>query len=60
MQFKIWTEPDVAAHTCNPSTGKVEAGKLKVHGQSGQHSKFQTSLGYIARPCLKKKKKLIE
>jgi hypothetical protein len=44
----------MAEYTCNPSTQDAEAGGLRIQGQSGPHSKFQASLGYIVRPCLKK------
>jgi hypothetical protein len=29
------TEPSIVVHTCNPSTGKAEAGGLRVPDQSG-------------------------
>jgi hypothetical protein len=39
-----WLGPDVVVHACIPSTQEPEAG--------GQ--KFEVSLGYIVRSCLKK------
>jgi hypothetical protein len=41
------------ANACNPSTGEAEAEGLQVWGQPGPHSKFQTSLGYLGKRCLK-------
>jgi hypothetical protein len=43
-------------HTSNSSTGDPEAGGSKDHGQPGLHSEFETSLGYIIRLCLNKRK----
>jgi hypothetical protein len=40
---KNFREPGILMHTCHPSTGEAEAGG----------SEFESSLGYIARPCLK-------
>jgi hypothetical protein len=37
----------MVVHACNLSTWEVEAGA----------SVFKASLGYVARPCLKKKRK---
>jgi hypothetical protein len=37
-------------YTCNSHTGVTEAGRSRVPGQPG--------LGYIVRPCLKKRKLL--
>lgn len=34
-------------HSCQPSTGKVEAGRSEDEGHSQLHSKFEASLGYI-------------
>jgi hypothetical protein len=45
-------------HNCNPSTWEAEAGGLWVWGQPGLYSKFQASLEYILRPCLKEGKKV--
>jgi hypothetical protein len=45
----------MVVHSCNPSTQEVEAGGSQIRGQLGLHSKFQTSLGYIVRPCLQNK-----
>jgi hypothetical protein len=39
----LTTKLDVVAQTCNPSTQEAEAGGLR----------FEVSLGYIVRPCLK-------
>jgi hypothetical protein len=44
----------MVVHTCNASTWEGEAGELCIQGQPGLHSKFQTSLGYTVRYCLKK------
>jgi hypothetical protein len=41
-------------HACNPST--PEAGYW-IWGQLGSSSKLQAILGYITRPCLKRKQK---
>ena len=39
-----------------PALGRQrQAGTHRVPGQPGLHSKFQTSQGYIVRPCLKTK-----
>jgi hypothetical protein len=35
---------------------ETEPGVSQVHSHLGLHSEFQTSLDYIARPCLKKEK----
>jgi hypothetical protein len=40
----------MVVHTCNPNTWEAE---VEVH-------KFKASLGYMVRPCLKKKKKNIK
>jgi hypothetical protein len=37
----------VVAHTCNPSTGKTEAGGLHVEGKSVLHSECEANRGYI-------------
>jgi hypothetical protein len=38
---------------------RMEAGGLQVQGQSGLHSKFKGSLGYLEIPCLRKKQGLV-
>jgi hypothetical protein len=43
----------MVAYTCNPRTEEAEAGRSGVSGHPELHSKFQTSLSYIVRPCLK-------
>jgi hypothetical protein len=43
-------------HICSPGTQEAEAGKSQVQDQPKLHSEFKASLGYIARPCLKKTK----
>lgn len=40
------------AHTCNPSTWKVEAGGLEIWGHPCLYTRFKASLGYM-RSCLK-------
>jgi hypothetical protein len=40
----------MVVHTCNPSTGEVEAGGLRVESQIGLHNKTW---------CPKKKKRLL-
>jgi hypothetical protein len=40
-------------HICNLSTWEVETGGLRIQGQPVIHNKFQVSLGYIGKPCLK-------
>lgn len=35
---KITTEPCMVAHTCNPTSGWVEAGGFRVQGQASQIS----------------------
>jgi hypothetical protein len=47
-------------HACNSSTQKTEARKSQIQGGSGIHGEFKASLGYIGRPCLKKKKRTVE
>jgi hypothetical protein len=47
----------VVVHPYNFSTQEAEVGGSRAHGQPGLHGKFQVTLGYIARPCLKKCKK---
>jgi hypothetical protein len=45
-------------HTLNPSSHEEEVSEFVwVLGQPGLQGKFQASQGYIARTCLKKKKK---
>jgi hypothetical protein len=38
-------------------TQEAEKGKLGVPCQTGVQGKLKASLGYVARPCLQKKKK---
>jgi hypothetical protein len=40
----------------SPSTPEKEAGGSRIWGQSSLHSKYQASLDYLTRPCLKKTK----
>jgi hypothetical protein len=42
---------------CNPSIQRAEAGGLRVWDQPVLHREFQASVGYVGKPCLKKKKK---
>jgi hypothetical protein len=46
----------MVTHTSNPCFRRQEAEGSPVSGQSGLHSEFKTSLGYIARPIKRKKK----
>jgi hypothetical protein len=46
----------VVADICNPSTQDVETGGLRVQGYPVLHSEFETRLGYIVRPYLKRGK----
>jgi hypothetical protein len=39
-------------------TLEAEAGGSQVHSQPRLHSEFQARLAWIARPCLKEKKRL--
>jgi hypothetical protein len=39
-------EPGMAVHSCNPNTWKMRQ----------EDHEYKNNLGYIARPCLKKKK----
>jgi hypothetical protein len=39
--------PSVGADACNFITKEAEAGRLKVEGQSGLHSKFKADLDLI-------------
>jgi hypothetical protein len=39
---------------CNPRSLDNEAGGSQVQDQPGIYSEFETSLGYIAKCCLKK------
>jgi hypothetical protein len=45
--------PSVVAQIC---TQEAKAGVLQLQGQSVPHSKFEASVGYVARPFPKKKK----
>jgi hypothetical protein len=47
----------VVAHTFNPSTWEVEAGRFLSLSQPGLQSKFQDSQGYTEKPCLENKQK---
>jgi hypothetical protein len=47
----------VVVHTCNLSIQETEA-EQQVGGQPEIQSKFQDTLGYLARPYLKKTKKM--
>jgi hypothetical protein len=47
----------VVVYVCNPRLREVEEGGFQVQGQHGLHSKFQVSLSYIVRLCLKNIKK---
>jgi hypothetical protein len=47
--------PRMVVHSHNLSTWETEAGRLWIKGQPGLHSKFEASLGYITRSCLKQK-----
>lgn len=38
-------EPGMVVHTCNPSFGEVEAGRLAVQGHVQLHSRFWDKLG---------------
>jgi hypothetical protein len=44
---------------CNPSTWEAETGGLRVWGQPGLHSQFQSNLCYLIRPHLKNHSKKI-
>jgi hypothetical protein len=44
----------MVACACDLSTQEAEAGVLLVWCQPVLHSKFQSSLGYVGRLCLKK------
>lgn len=50
--------PDIVAHVWNPSTLEAEAEELfcEVEISLGYYSKFQVSLGYGVKPCLRRKK----
>jgi hypothetical protein len=41
---------------CNSSSWETKAGGSRVQNQPGLYSEFETSLGYVTKPCLKKKK----
>jgi hypothetical protein len=45
-------------HAYNPSTGDPEVGGSQVLGQLVLHSKFKTSLSYMVKCCLKKRKEI--
>jgi hypothetical protein len=50
----------MVVHFCNLNMWEAEAGGLQVWRQRELHSEFQefqASLGYVVKPCLKKKKK---
>jgi hypothetical protein len=42
-------------HTCTLSVQEDEVEGSQVQGQPRLHRGFQANLGYIVRPCLKKK-----
>jgi hypothetical protein len=41
-------------HSYNPSTGRLRQ-EFQVSVRAGLHGKFQASIGYTVRPCLKNK-----
>jgi hypothetical protein len=47
----------MVVHAYNPSTQEVEARGSRVQDQPGLTSKFEASMGYIMRLCLKKTNK---
>jgi hypothetical protein len=50
----------MAVYTYSSSTWEAEAGRLRVQGQPKLHSELDVSWGYIARPCLRGKKRCTE
>jgi hypothetical protein len=50
----------MVVHTCNLSIWEAETEEWQVKGQLGLHTKFQASLGYIARPCLQTIQKYVD
>jgi hypothetical protein len=46
----------MVAYIYNPNIQEAKAGRSQGQGQPGLYCKFQTRLGYIVRPCLKKTK----
>jgi hypothetical protein len=47
----------MVTHSCKPSTCKTQAGGLQILGYLRLCRKFQASLGYKPRLCLKKEKR---
>jgi hypothetical protein len=48
MLKKEMCTPDLATHACNPSSGEVEAGEMKL----------EANLGYTVSPCQEEKELL--